>query len=64
MLRGLAPREPLVLFSIGKLHALAGRTNTALIFLNHALDLDNRSSNVIKAAIDQLHNSNEISFEL
>jgi len=53
-LQQLAPRESTVLVQMGKVQKKLGRLHEALASFNHALDLDPKSGNVIKAHIDKL----------
>lgn len=53
-LQQLAPRESTVFVQMGKVQKKLGRQHDALASFNHALDLDPKSGNVIKAHIDKL----------
>jgi anaphase-promoting complex subunit 3 len=51
------PREPSVLFTLGRVHKRLGNPDAALAALNGALDLAPSSADAaaIKGAIDRLH---------
>lgn len=55
--QGIVPREPSVLFTLGRVHKRLGDPDSALAALNGALDLAPSSADAaaIKAAIDRLH---------
>lgn len=56
-LQALVPREPSVLFTLGRVHKRLGDPDAALAALNTALDLAPTSADAaaIKGAIDRLH---------
>ena len=56
-LQQLAPRESTVHVQMGKVLKKLGRLHEALASFNHALDLDPKSGNMIKAHIDRLQMS-------
>jgi len=53
-LQQMAPRESTVYIQMGRVLKKLGRTHEALAALNHALDLDPKGGNTIKAIIDKL----------
>ncbi len=55
--KGIVPREPSVLFTLGRVHKRLGDPDAALAALNGALDLapSSAAAAAIKAAIDRLH---------
>ena len=60
-MQDLAPREASVWFQMGKIYKKMDRRDEALRHFSHALDLRPASgdANLIKAAIEKLHVSDE-----
>jgi anaphase-promoting complex subunit 3 len=63
-LRDIAPKEPSIHFTLGKIYKKIDQKERALVSLNTAIDLDPKNSGIIQSVIDKLHQSSEADEEL